>query len=256
MDTIDRRERTGGRPKLLLPIYQSIADKLESEIVAGQLPVGDKLESEVELCGRFGAGRHTIREALRVLRDKGMIERTPGRGSVVISRNPEPRRYTQNVSTLNELLRYPEGVKRRHISTGECRIKPEVAAVLGLKPGSRWMRISGVRELEGMATPIGWFDIYMALEFASLVQNKDIETMTLHEEIERNFGVQIERAKVDMFVTRIPADIADHLKCEPEAPALTTVRRYHSSTGDVVQASIAMHPEKRYTYSMEFVRSD
>lgn len=256
MDTVGNRVKTGGRPKLLLPFYQTIADTLEGEIVSGTPPVGEKLSSEAELCERFGAGRHTVREALRVLRDKGLIERTPGRGSVVTSDNPAAWRYTQRVARLSELLRYPEGVRRRHIESETSRLGQDEAIMLGLKPGSRWIRLSGIRELAGSGEPICWFDIYIAPAYARLTKRADVEAITLHEELERSFGVEINRAQVDMLVTRIPERIAGFLGCEADTPALTTVRRYFASTGEVVQASIAMHPEKRYTYAMEFVRSD
>jgi len=256
LDTSGKREKTGGRPKLLLPFYQTIADVLEGEIVAGIPPVGQKLLSEAELCERFDAGRHTVREALRVLRDKGLIERTPGRGSVVTSDNPAAWRYTQRVARLSELLRYPEGVRRRHIESATGKLGPDEMALADVKPESRWIRLSGIRELAGSGEPICWFDIYIAPAYARLTKRADVESITLHEEIERCFGVKIDRAQVDMLVTRIPERIAGFLGCEADTPALTTVRRYFASTGDLVQFSIAIHPEKRYTYAMEFVRAD
>jgi GntR family transcriptional repressor for pyruvate dehydrogenase complex len=56
---------------------------LAGEIRMGKLEPGAKLTSERGLCERFGASRSSVREALRVLNSRGMIDIQVGRGSFV-----------------------------------------------------------------------------------------------------------------------------------------------------------------------------
>src|ERR687895_2843166 len=59
-----------------------IASELQNQINQGKLSAGDNLPSERSLCGQFGAGRTTIREALKSLNVRGLVFRR-GRGMIV-----------------------------------------------------------------------------------------------------------------------------------------------------------------------------
>ncbi|MEE4422490.1 GntR family transcriptional regulator [Streptomyces bugieae] len=63
--------------------YERIADQLRQSIRAGQLKPGDRLPAEAKLAEEFGRSVPTVRDALRVLRDEGLIEKQHGRGNFV-----------------------------------------------------------------------------------------------------------------------------------------------------------------------------
>ncbi|MDW5596387.1 GntR family transcriptional regulator [Conexibacter stalactiti] len=60
------------RPLERRPVYEQVADVLREAILSGEMAPGSALPPERELCGRFGVGRTTIREALRALQTKGL----------------------------------------------------------------------------------------------------------------------------------------------------------------------------------------
>ncbi|MEP9383835.1 FadR/GntR family transcriptional regulator [Nocardioides sp. KR10-350] len=59
-------------------LYQNIVDQIEGAISRGELKPGERLPSERELVGLFGASRPTVREALRVLEANGVVRSRPG----------------------------------------------------------------------------------------------------------------------------------------------------------------------------------
>jgi len=61
----------------------SLAAELEEAILSGRYAVGAKLPSERELADRYNVSRPVIREALRALRERRLIETYPGRGAFV-----------------------------------------------------------------------------------------------------------------------------------------------------------------------------
>ncbi|MEU7132950.1 GntR family transcriptional regulator [Streptomyces sp. NPDC046261] len=63
--------------------YERIADDLRQSIRTGQLKPGERLPSETTLAEQYGRSVPTMREALRVLRDEGLIEKQHGRGNFV-----------------------------------------------------------------------------------------------------------------------------------------------------------------------------
>lgn len=59
-------------------LYQRIVEQIEDAIARGELKPGQRLPSERELVGQFGASRPTVREALRVLESSGLVRSRPG----------------------------------------------------------------------------------------------------------------------------------------------------------------------------------
>lgn len=64
-------------------LSQKVASEIEEAILSKKLPPGEKLPSELELCNQFGVSRTAVREALRTLSAKGMINIEKGRGIFV-----------------------------------------------------------------------------------------------------------------------------------------------------------------------------
>ena len=84
----------GFKPVESVRAYQQIADAIEEQIVSGRLKPGDRLPSERELVLRFGSGRSTVREALRVLESNRLVRSRPGdpRGPEILPFSADPMR--------------------------------------------------------------------------------------------------------------------------------------------------------------------
>ena len=60
--------------------YEHIVDQIEEAIASGVYALGDALPSERTLMQEFDVSRPTVREALRVLQSRGLVESRQGRG--------------------------------------------------------------------------------------------------------------------------------------------------------------------------------
>ncbi|MBV8074367.1 MAG: FadR family transcriptional regulator [Candidatus Eremiobacteraeota bacterium] len=69
-------------------LHEQVVRAITERIVAGELRTGDALPSEAEMCVEYGVSRSSVREALRVLAEKGLIEVRHGLGTRV---NPPER---------------------------------------------------------------------------------------------------------------------------------------------------------------------
>jgi GntR family transcriptional regulator len=72
-------------------VYKQIADHLRQAIARGRVAAGDQLPSEATLMGHYKVARMTIRSALRLLQDEGLITAEHGRGVYVRPRPPVRR---------------------------------------------------------------------------------------------------------------------------------------------------------------------
>jgi GntR family transcriptional regulator len=66
------------------PIYRTIAEDLRRQIETGQLRPGEQLKTEIELRDKYSASRNTIRDAIKLLVTRGLIETRPGQGTFVV----------------------------------------------------------------------------------------------------------------------------------------------------------------------------
>ncbi|MEV4868459.1 GntR family transcriptional regulator [Streptomyces syringium] len=69
------------------PPFRQIAADLTGEIERGELSPGRPVPSEKELVERYGVARNTVRSALAVLRENGLVYTVPNRGTYVCDRN-------------------------------------------------------------------------------------------------------------------------------------------------------------------------
>lgn len=93
--------------------YEQLAGLLRERITSGELGVGDRLPSESALAKQAGVSRSTVREALRILEQGGLVERASPRIMVVADRSDVPafrelrrelRRHNLTFHHLHEAL--------------------------------------------------------------------------------------------------------------------------------------------------------
>jgi len=70
----------GGR----LPVYLQLADIIEQRIKSGELGVGRTIPSEQTLMQQYELSRGSVRKAVSVLRERGLVDTVPHRGTFVI----------------------------------------------------------------------------------------------------------------------------------------------------------------------------
>lgn len=73
-------------------LYEQVTHQIERRILSGELRSGDRLPTERELAEQFQVSRTAVREAMKILAQKGLIEMRPGRGTIVIDGTPAAMR--------------------------------------------------------------------------------------------------------------------------------------------------------------------
>ena len=81
-------------------IFQDVVDQIQAAILDGRIGPGEKLPAERELGEMLGTSRGTLREALRVLEQKGLIEIRLGVGGGAIVKGPSGDQITESLAML------------------------------------------------------------------------------------------------------------------------------------------------------------
>jgi DNA-binding FadR family transcriptional regulator len=111
--------RFAGAPR----VHHPIVAHLERAIYDGRLTCGDRLPSERELCRRFGASRVAVREALRALEYRGLLEVRQGSAGGHFVRTMDASVVSRDFHTLLRLGR----VTAAQLTEARLMMEPEVA---------------------------------------------------------------------------------------------------------------------------------
>lgn len=230
-------------------LYRDVVEKLLAKIEAGHLAVGDSLPPEPRLAAQYLVSRHTVREALRILGQMGVVDRRPGAGTVIKARKPQPS-YLQVIRSPQELLQYPESVL--HVQGSRfVRASRKLAGLLQCRTGERWFQVQAVRRHRIEKTPICWTDLYLLPEYSGVLPLIGKRPQPVFEMILEKYGERTESVNVDIGVSRISAAVATPLAARVGEPSLRIVRRYGGADKRIFQISVSEHPADRYNYRLQ-----
>lgn len=104
--------------------YEQIVQQIEESVLKRELKPGDRLPAEHELAQKFGVSRAAVREAVRTLREKGLVEAYSGRGTFI--RNATSQAVRQS---LDLMTRIGQTDGYAHLAEVRAILEPELAAL-------------------------------------------------------------------------------------------------------------------------------
>jgi len=234
---------------LKTPLYVSVQRALMERIERRQYTVGSRLPTEGDLCKEFHVSRHTIREALRSLRNAGFISSRQGSGYTVDSVAAQ-HRFVHSIGSLDELLQYVSKAKLHVLEIGLVEADGALAARLNCSPGRKWLRVCGVRKLLSSAKPIGVVEVFVPASYAGIRKQIPDHAGPLYELIEKTYGERIEEVVQTMRAAVIPTRYAAELQLDANSAALEIERVFKSPSGKIVEISFNYHGVDRFSYKM------
>ena len=235
------------------PRYQQVANELIAGIGRGRYPVGGLLPTEMELCDQYRISRSTVREALRKLREVGLISRQRRVGTKVLSRVPTAG-YRQPTNSISDLLQYADDTRVETLSTKRLVCDPALAQELECRVGRTWLRIDSLRTIPDTPNPICMTTSYLDARLPNLEKNLEGIDGPISAMLERVYGVRIVRIEQSIQAIALGKRQARLLKAGVGSPALLATRRYYGEDGHLIELSSAIHPSDRFTYVTSLVR--
>ena len=105
-------------------VFEQIAAQIEQLILSGKLRSGDRLPTERELAEQFQASRTAVREAMKTLAQRGLVDMRPGRGTIVIDGTSQAMRHS-----LGLMIRVGQAGRSAHLVEIREILEPEIAAL-------------------------------------------------------------------------------------------------------------------------------
>ena len=228
--------------------YARVAQALLADISEGRYAVGARLPTEAELEARFRVSRHTVRAAIRHLRDLGLVTARAGIGTTVRARSA-PDKAVLSMNSVAELLQFTRHTRLELIAETSLVADAKLAGMLGCLPGETWLRFQMLRRLVRMRAPVAAVYVWLRPEFGAIAADFKARPSALISLLEQRFGVKLAELQQDISPALLPADLARLLKVRARAPALRILRHYYDRDGNILQASLGYYPEGRFSYN-------
>lgn len=235
--------RTSEAPAGGVALWRQIADAIRLDIVGGKLNEGDKLDGELPLSERFGVNRHTVRRALAVLAEEGVVRAEHGRGTFVA----EARRLSYRVG---KRTRFNEGLagqtrerSRKVLSSRIERANARLAEALDVKPGTRLIRLETISYADGrpLSRSSGWFPEARFPDFSAVYTEVASVTEAL-----RHYGIEdYSRAVTRISARHATTEEAQALKLAPGAVVLVSDAVDVDPEGVPIHAMLTRFPADR-----------
>ena len=225
-----------------------VAQALIEEIARGRYAVGSRLPTEADLEKRFGVSRATVRQAIRHLRDLGLVTARAGIGTTVMAREATPKAVL-SMNSVHELLQFTRNTRLRLLAKSEVTADEALAATLRCREGELWLQLELLRTIPRMREPLGLVQVWIRPEFSSIADEVDRVRTTVFSILERRYGIELRELQQEISPAGMPADAARRLRVRSGSPALRILRHYYDRNGEIPQVSLGYYPEGRFTYT-------
>lgn len=105
-------------------LYEQIVQQIEDSVLNGTLKPGDQLPAERELAQRLGVSRTAVREAVKALREKGLVEAYSGRGTFITDGTTHAARQSFDL-----MVKIGQQESSSHLAELRLILEPGIAAV-------------------------------------------------------------------------------------------------------------------------------
>ncbi|MFC5799816.1 GntR family transcriptional regulator [Streptomyces formicae] len=230
-----------------VPLYFQLSQQLEAAIEHGTLTPGSLLGNEIDLAGRLGLSRPTVRQAIQSLVDKGLLVRRRGVGTQVV--HSQVKRPLALSSLYDDLEAAGQRPATRVLTNAVEPATAEVAAALGVAEGSDVHLIERLRYAHG--EPMAQLRNHLPAGLLPL-DDERLESTGLYRMM-RAAGITLHSARQSVGARAATADEAVLLGEEDGAPLLTMERTTFDDTGRAVEFGSHVYRASRYAFEFQLL---
>ncbi|HUZ77260.1 MAG TPA: GntR family transcriptional regulator [Chloroflexota bacterium] len=236
-----------------IPLYYQIANVLQARIYSGVYPLGSLLGTEEELARVFGVSRVTVRNAIGVLAELGLVDRRRARGTF-ISADIRPRPAVQLHGFLEDVLLLGDFGRTIAEEHDETPAPADVAARLGIAAGLSIFRIRRVRSLSRSHEPDTWIENYLPLDIGRALDPARLSSDSLIQLLDERPDFHLTAGYETISAVSADSDVAARLHIAPGSPILVLERGLQTAAGRTVDFARFHQRGDRYRYSVRLSR--
>ncbi len=228
-----------------VPVYKQLADRIRQRIESGEFAPGEQLPPEHTLSKLCHVSRVTVRKAIEIIENEGLVVRLQGKGTYVAVDNFIESPDAKGSFTLSCIQR---GVvpTTKIILFEETRASEELSAELGCGEDENIIRIVRVRCANDV--PVIYETDYLPADSHSYLLGKDLTDMSLMDEIKKCSGLSFGPYEDMIDVGYAKEAHADVLKVKKGSALLRVHQKVFDTEGNIIYINEQLINSERYKY--------
>lgn len=230
-----------------VPLYFQIAEQFEQAILEGTIAPGERIDNEVALAQKLGLSRPTMRQAIQVLVDKGMLVRKRGVGTQVV--HGKIRRSVELTSLFDDLSSAGQKPRSEVISIGKVPADEDVARELQLSKGADVWSLERLRFVDRQ--PLAHMHNFLPIDVVDL-EAVDLSETGLYAHL-RSCGIVMRVARQRIGARGATVEEGQMLGERKGAPLLTMQRTAYDNAGRAVEYGRHAYRPDLYAFELTLV---
>ncbi|MCW2789582.1 MAG: GntR family transcriptional regulator [Aeromicrobium sp.] len=230
-----------------VPLYFQIAEQFERAIIDGTIAPGERIDNEVALAQKLGLSRPTMRQAIQVLVDKGMLVRKRGVGTQVV--HGKIRRSVELTSLFDDLSAAGQKPRTDVLAVGKVPADEDVARELQLSKGADVWSLERLRWVD--REPLALMHNFIPVDVVDL-DGVDLSVTGLYAHM-RDCGIVMRVARQRIGARGATVEEAKHLRERKGAPLLTMARTAYDNAGRAVEYGRHAYRPDLYAFELTLV---
>ena len=216
-------------------VYQAVAAQLE-QALQERYRCGDYLPSEQQLADHYEVNRHTLRRAVDVLVNKGLLQRRHGVGILVLMRPYDYPLHAQARFSQNLLEQGSHPTSERLLAV----LRPassDVASALAINEGDNVIHLRTLRRVNGV--PVCVINHFLP-ELSWWPTMQQFQNGSLHDFMQQHLGLDLTRSQTRISTRRAQAKECKQLEIALQSPLLCVRTLNKHRDGQVAEYSVSL----------------
>jgi GntR family transcriptional regulator len=210
------------------PLYVSLANLLQTKILEGDLLPETRLPTIEQVAAQYGVARVTVRQALGLLADKGLVHSIQGKGTYVTG--GRQRRLVRLASDWETFLSSIEGNTAQMLREGDVTATADTAFG-ALTPGLHYRQMLRIHRSDEV--PYGVLDIYLDHRCYDRAP-EDFDTGMIVSLLRNMPAADVRRMDQVLRISSADIETAERLEVTVNAPIGEVRRTVTNARGEVI----------------------
>lgn len=229
-------------------MYEQIAALLKEEILDKKYDPSGNIGTHAGLAERFGVSLITVRKAIGILNQQGLIDVAQGKGTFV--KNTILQDHLTRLTGVENIISESHLSSKVEVSSFEiidtpCHFDAELRRGLG----KRCLHLERIHVMEGIKA--AYAEIYLPLKYGEYITKSDVEKYTIYQLYESKWNMILGKGKQIIRADAASSKAAKALNISEGWPVLSIVRRGFSASGELVEYMQLIYEYTQYSFEVE-----
>ena len=228
-----------------MPLYSQISDDIRNKIYSQELSENQKIPSESELMDKYGVSRGTVKKALKILVDEGVLKQIQGKGTYVSNSKI-------SYALGNGLISFAESLNEQNIEYETKLLELDfrkasktIARALKINEGDEYLYLKRIRSSN--SEKIMLIENRINYKKVQGIENTDFTKDSLFKKIEEITGMKISYSESKFAAKIIGDERASLLEVSPKSPVLHLSQIVYLENNEPIEfGNVWLKSEKYY----------